>query len=208
MVMSVVRGPLSIAGDPKTDPVVPVAARAVGGDRAALQEILVHVSPTVLRGLRSMLGTSDVDDALQESLLAFTRALPAWRGETNLRRYALRIGIRTALAARRQERQRRGMFDDHVRVSEPLAAPPRSPSDDSLALRRREAFRALLDELPEAQAEALALRVVFEYSLDEVAQVTGAPINTVRSRVRVGLETLRARIEGDDTLKQLMEVAS
>jgi RNA polymerase sigma-70 factor (ECF subfamily) len=207
MQMSVDRGPL-FAVDGKPDPVSPVVQRAVAGDRAALQEILVHVSPTVLRGLRSMLGTTDVDDALQESLLAFTRALPAWRGDTNLRRYALRIGIRTALAARRQERQRRGMFDDHVRASEPLTASPRSPSDESLALRRREAFRALLDDLPEAQAEALALRVVFEYSLDEVAQVTGAPINTVRSRVRVGLETLRARIEGDDSLKQLLEVAS
>jgi RNA polymerase sigma-70 factor (ECF subfamily) len=208
MLMSVVRGPLSIAVDGTPDAVSPVVQRAVAGDRAALQEILVHVSPTVLRGLRSMLGTTDVDDALQDSLLAFTRALPAWRGDTNLRRYALRIGIRTALAARRQERQRRGIFDDHVRASEPLTAPPRSPSDESLALRRREAFRALLDDLPEAQAEALALRVVFEYSLDEVAQVTGAPINTVRSRVRVGLETLRARIEGDDSLKQLLEVAS
>lgn len=153
-----------------------------------------------------MLGTTDVDDALQDSLLAFTNALPAYRAETNLRRYALRIGIRTALASRRQERQRSGLLDGHMLASEPLAAPPSSPSDESVALRQRTAFRALLDRLPEAQAEALALRVVFEYSLDEVAQVTGAPINTVRSRIRIGLEALRARIEADDALKQLFEV--
>ncbi len=150
-----------------------------------------------------MLGTTDIDDALQESLLAFIDALPAYRGETNIRRYALRIGIRTALAARRRDRARSGLLDSHVEASEPLVGPAATPSDEVLALRQREAFRVLLDELPESQAEALALRVVFEYSLEEIATVTGAPVNTIRSRVRLAREALRTRIEADPALGQL-----
>ncbi len=153
-----------------------------------------------------MLGTTDIDDALQESLLAFIDALPAYRGETNIRRYALRIGIRTALAARRRERTRSNLLDEHVEATEPLVGPVSIPSDDVAALRQREAFRRLLDELPEAQAEALALRVVFECSLEEIATVTGAPINTIRSRVRLARDALRSRIEADPSLKQLLEV--
>lgn len=150
-----------------------------------------------------MLGTTDVDDALQESLLAFIDALPAYRGETNIRRYALRIGIRTALAARRRDRARKGMLDEHVEASEPLVAPVSTPTDEVAALRQREVFRALLDELPEAQAEALAMRVVFEYSLEEIASVTGAPVNTIRSRVRLARDAIRSRIEADPALGQL-----
>ncbi|MBX3207180.1 MAG: RNA polymerase sigma factor [Labilithrix sp.] len=206
--MSVARGPLDVMsarGD--VEPLAPVLARAVDGDRAALEVLLRHVSPSVLRALRSMLGTTDIDDALQESLLAFVDALPGYRGETNLRRYALRIGIRTALAARRRERARSGLFERHVEATEPLVASPSSPSDDLLNVRRREAFRMLLDELPENQAEALALRVVFEYSLEEIAAVTGALVNTIRSRVRLAREALRARIEADPELQQLLEGA-
>ena len=155
-----------------------------------------------------MLGTVDIDDALQESLLAFVDALPAYRGETNIRRYALRIGIRTALAARRRDRTRSGLLDKHVGATEPLVEPPSAPSDDVDAVRRREAFRTLLDALPESQAEALALRVVFEYSLEEIATVTNAPINTIRSRVRLARDALRARIESDPALHQLLEVDS
>lgn len=208
MSMSVVRGPLEVAGAEArdADPLAATIARAVGGDRAALGDLLRHVSPALLRGLRSMLGTADIDDALQESLLAFVDALPSYRGETNVRRYAIRIGIRTALAARRRERTRSGLFERHVEASEPLVPPASTPSEEALAARQREAFRVLLDEIPEAQAEALALRVVFECSLEEIATVTGAPINTIRSRVRLAREALRAKIEADPALRQLLEI--
>ena len=209
MTMSVARGPLdAVAGGGDVEPLAPTIARAIAGNRAALEGLLRHVSPSVLRALRSMLGTTDIDDALQESLLAFVAALPGYRGETNIRRYALRIGIRTALAARRRERARSGLLDEHVEATEPLVAPQSTPPDDFISARQREAFRTLLDELPENQAEALALRVVFEYSLEEIATVTGAPINTIRSRVRLAREALRARIEADPALQQLLEVES
>lgn len=208
MVMSLVRGPLTVAEATTEDATASLVRRAASGDRGALEAVLRDVSPTVLRGLRSMMGTDDVDDALQESLLAFVRALPAYRGDTNLRRYALRIGVRTALAARRQERQRSGLLDAHVRATEPLARPPSLPPDEWEAARQRDIFRTLLDSLPEPQAEALALRIVLECSFEEVAEVTGAPVNTVRSRIRLGLEALRARITRDPALRQIMEVAS
>ena len=56
-------------------------------------------------------------------------------------------------------------------------------------------MRALLADLPEEQAEALALRVVLGWSLEEVARAYGIPTNTVRSRVRLAKEALRRRIE-------------
>jgi RNA polymerase sigma-70 factor (ECF subfamily) len=60
--------------------------------------------------------------------------------------------------------------------------------------RRRAVLRRLLDDLADEQAEALALRVVLGWSLDEIAAATGAPVNTVRSRLRLAKEALRRRI--------------
>jgi RNA polymerase sigma-70 factor (ECF subfamily) len=61
----------------------------------------------------------------------------------------------------------------------------------------------LLEDLPEEQADVLALRVVLGLSLEEVAQATGAPLNTVRSRVRLAKEALRRRIESTPELADL-----
>jgi len=68
-------------------------------------------------------------------------------------------------------------------------------------------LRDLLIDLPEAQADALALRVMLGWSLEDVAQATGAPLNTVRSRVRLAKEALRRRIEADPSLADQLEVS-
>ena len=80
------------------------------------------------------------------------------------------------------------------------------PGDDPEAPRRRTLLRALLDELPEAQAETIVLRVMLGYSMAEVAEATQVPLNTARSRLRLAKEALRSRIEGDQALAEMLEV--
>jgi RNA polymerase sigma-70 factor (ECF subfamily) len=46
---------------------------------------------------------------------------------------------------------------------------------------------------------------MLSWSLEEVASATGAPVNTVRSRVRLAKEALRKRIEADPSLTDDLE---
>src|SRR5207248_4801237 len=80
--------------------------------------------------------------------------------------------------------------------------------DSVAAERRRQVVRELLDELPPEQAETFALRVALGFSLPEVAAATGAPLNTVRSRIRLAKASLKRRIEKDPQLCELLEVAA
>jgi RNA polymerase sigma-70 factor (ECF subfamily) len=80
-----------------------------------------------------------------------------------------------------------------------------SQHEDVLSERRRQVVRELLDQLPEEQAETFALRVAMGFSLPEVAAATGAPLNTVRSRIRLAKEALRRRIDADPRLLELLE---
>ena len=50
------------------------------------------------------------------------------------------------------------------------------------------------------------MRVVLGCSLPEVAQATGVPVNTVRSRIRLAREHIKARIESDPRLAALFEL--
>jgi RNA polymerase sigma factor (sigma-70 family) len=181
-----------------------LANRAAAGDLAATQEFLSYVWPTLVRVASGVLGARhpDLDDAVQQSMIALLRALPAFRGECHPAGYASRITLRVALRVRRGNKRdltRRETLTQ-LNVSDEQEI---SPTEDALAARRRELLRELLQDLPEEQAEALALRVVMGWTLEEVSRATGAPVNTVRSRVRLAKEALRQRIESVPELGEL-----
>jgi RNA polymerase sigma-70 factor (ECF subfamily) len=180
-----------------------LSLRAANGDLAATQELLAYVWPTLTRVAAGVLGArhAELDDAVQQSMIALVRALPAFRGECHPAGYASRITLRVALRVRRNFKR------DAVRreqLEQLGTAEDSAPSTiDTLGSRRRELLRELLEDLPEEQAEALTLRVVMGWSLEEVARASGAPVNTVRSRVRLAKEALRARIDAQPALAEL-----
>jgi RNA polymerase sigma factor (sigma-70 family) len=183
-----------------------LAARAASGDLAATQQFLTYVWPTLTRVAAGVLGAqhAELDDAVQQSMIALVRALPAFRGECHPAGYASRITLRVALRVRRnvkRDANRREVFEQFGPGEDALSEP-----SVTLASRRRELLREVLSDLPEEQAEALTLRVVMGWSLEEVARASGAPVNTVRSRVRLAKEALRARIEAQPALAELREL--
>jgi RNA polymerase sigma-70 factor (ECF subfamily) len=187
------------------DPLADVAARATHGDETAMRELLRAIATSLLAAVRAVVGRNapDVEDIAQETMVAFVNALPAFRGECSVNHYVSRIAVRTAVAARKRrvvrENRADALEDDGTR--ETYAA---SPGDEAWAARRRAALRGLLDELPEVQAETFALRIALGYSMQEVAAATGAPVNTVRSRLRLAKEALRRRIEEDPALAEVL----
>lgn len=183
-----------------------LASLAASGDTAAMTRLLRLLAPEMLRVVRGVMGpyAADADDALQQSLVAVVQALPAFRGECSPQGYACRIAFRTALAVRKRARL-------------VAARPAEAPGDEehvgdaavpAEARRRTELLRNLLDTLPPDQAETLSLRTMLGYSLEEIAEATGVPQNTVRSRLRLAKEALRARIEANPALAEELGVVS
>jgi RNA polymerase sigma-70 factor, ECF subfamily len=187
------------------DPLAELVVEAQAGDLAAMRRLLGAVAPRVARVVRSVLGHAhpDAEDAIQESLIAVVRALGAFRGECSAASYAARIAVRTAVQVRHRSLTRRGR--EPALGDEPAGDEP-SPGEHAAGDRRRRLLQALLAELPPAQAETLALRVVLGCSLEETADATGVPLNTVRSRVRLAKQALKARIEADPMLCAELEV--
>lgn len=183
-------------------------ARLAGtGDPAATRRFLDRVWPAIARVVNGVLGARhpEIDDVIQQSLIAVLQALGAFRGECHPAGYASRIALHVALRARRTAALRRTRDQSLLQIS---ASEPDAvwPGCEVSAERRKRALRDLLTVLPEEQADALALRVMLGWSLEDVAQATGAPLNTVRSRVRLAKEALRRRIEADPTLSDELEV--
>ena len=184
-----------------------LARLAGSGDPVATRRFLDRVWPTLSRVVNGVLGARhpEVDDVIQQALIAVLQALSAFRGECHPAGYASRIALHVALRARRNAALRRARSQSLAQIS---AAEPDAhwPGCDVSSERRKRALRDLLSDLPEEQADALALRVMLGWSLEDVAQATGAPLNTVRSRVRLAKEALRRRIESDPLLVDQLEL--
>jgi RNA polymerase sigma factor (sigma-70 family) len=196
--------PPNSTGDPLGE-----LARLVASERTnqdAARTLLRAVTPGLLRVVRGVLGAQhpDVPDVCQEAALALLKALKDFRSECTVLHFACRVGILTAVNARRRARMTRhaSVVEDEFFDSAP------GPAETADAARRRAVLRSLLDELPPAQAEVLALHVMLGYTVTETAAAVAAPLDTVRSRLRRALAALRERINNDGVLLEVVRGGS
>ena len=73
---------------------------------------------------------------------------------------------------------------------------PTSPIEVLASREQSERVAAALGGLSASHREVLLLRFQEDMALEEIAQVTGVPLSTVKSRLYRGLEALRDRLEG------------
>jgi RNA polymerase sigma-70 factor, ECF subfamily len=189
---------------PARDPFDGLVRATLAGSVPAAERLLQGISPSLLRTLRIVMGPDhpDLDDVLQDAILGFLRALPAFRWECTVLHFARRLAVQRALEARRRsisslrtvERARTLPVEEVAR-----------PDEDIAARRLREQLRLLMDELPAAQAETLILRFMLGHTSEEIAELTDAPAGTVRSRLRLGILALRRRIDTDARCRELAE---
>jgi RNA polymerase sigma factor (sigma-70 family) len=182
-----------------------LAKRAGSGDPIATRHFLRTVWPKIGRVVVGVLGTRhpELEDVVQQTLIAVSQALPAFRGDCHPTGYASRIALHVALRARRKAAKRRARSETLAQYS--LSEPELAHDEELGRERRKRVMSDLLAELPEEQADALGLRVLLGWSLEEVATASGVPLNTVRSRVRLAKEALRRRLEGEPELAAELE---
>jgi len=195
--------PADAAGGARaTDDLAPLAQAARRGEPRATPTLLAAVAPAVLKVARSVLGphNPDVEDVVQESLVGFLGALTTFRGQCSTLHFASRVATLTALKARRRVGSRPDIHAGVADGAEGIATTDATPLQLVVAARRREAVRALLAELPAPQGEALTMHLLLGYSVTDIAAAADAPAPTIRSRLRLAKEALRARIATDPSL--------
>ncbi len=179
-----------------------LVSRAQRGDRRALVSIVELIEPKLRRAARSFFGWDhpDIDDVVQESLIAFIRALPSFEQRCSVLHYAYRITIRTCLAGKRSA-ARRG---ERVELVSTIDKLPEAQTSGAVTLAERvEITEMLLEALPLEQAEAMSLVACLGMSAEEAAAATSVPTGTVRSRLRLARLSLRRRITRDPALREL-----
>lgn len=170
-----------------------VAARA--GHRAAIESLLGRYQVRVFGfGLRMCGDSEDAKDVLQDTLLAAARTVGEFRGDSSVSTWLYTIARSFCIKKRRKNK-----FAPTEEVSldrATLALPSSAPAPDELAA-REEVKRALalaLEALDPASREVLILRDIEGLTAPDVAKVTGASVDAIKSRLHRARATVRERL--------------
>ena len=166
------------------------------GDSAAFEVVYErHATAAFSLAYRMCGARGAAEDVVQEAFLSLWRSGARYdRARGSVRTWVLGIVHNRAI-----DSLRRSTVHDKRRVSdegieERFEAPERTEVE---AARRDEArsVRSIIDELPEEQGRVIQLAYYGGFTHTEIAEMLETPIGTVKGRMRLGLEKMRARLQ-------------
>jgi RNA polymerase sigma-70 factor (ECF subfamily) len=149
------------------------------GDRRAMQALYARHNVRIYRFVLRLTNDSSLaEDIVSEVFIDVWRGAQAFKAKSQVSTWMLAIARHKSLSALR--RRSDGQLDED-------AAAIADPADDAEAIvdeqDRSAVVRHCLSQLSTLHREVLDLVYYHEKSVDEVAEIVGAPINTVKTRM-------------------------
>jgi RNA polymerase sigma-70 factor (ECF subfamily) len=168
-----------------------------GNDADAFEVVLErHEAAAFALAYRICGKRSVAEDIAQESFLAVWRSGARYdRKRGSVRTWTLGIVHNRAVDALRRNsvHERRRLSDEGI--EETLEAPERTDAQVVEKATSRE-IRGALDELPSEQRRVIELAYFGGFTHIEIASMLGAPVGTIKGRMRLGLQKLRSQLQG------------
>lgn len=198
-----------LPGGPDDD-LASLVPRVTAGDTAALRRLLSGLMPHLLRVSRRVLGPEHpfVEDVAHDAAYTVVQQLAEYRGEGTLLNFARRIAVHAAMNMRRRDRAQKRARVREALDTDALEAHGLDPEAALAQTAVLPAVREILDELPDVLAEALVLNLLLGHTVVEIADIAGAPVETVRSRLRLAKERFKGRAERHPVLREMVRFES
>jgi len=185
-------------------------AELAAGKQDAIGALYARYAPTVLGMAAQAVGRPAGEEIVQDVFLAVwkgARTFDPSRG--SVRPWLLQIAhYRIANELRRRSRRPRIQEDPEGERLAAVPDPGPSQSEEVWNAYRHAALRRALEELPPPQRQALGLAFFEQLSHDEIAEALSLPLGTAKSRIRLGLRSLRARLAPSVALIAVAAAAS
>jgi RNA polymerase sigma-70 factor (ECF subfamily) len=162
-----------------------LVVRCQAGDEEAYRELVGRFGPRLRYFLRKLVPLGDrADDLLQDVWIDVFRQLPRLQEAGAFTTWVYKIARGKATLELRRNGRPPPMNEIADLAAEPEEEPEFSPEDAAR-------IHAALDELPAEQREVLVLRFLEELSYEEIGQIVGCPLGTVRSRIHYAKQALQ-----------------
>lgn len=186
-----------------------VAELKAGSEDAYAWLIAQYHQPIYSLVYRLLDDPSDAPDTTQEVFLKVFRGMKRFHGESSLKTWIYRIAVHEALNRRRwwfrhkikemsiepnSEQESEG-HGSSLAIRDKLVDRGESPLQTVLQEEVRARVEEELKQLQEPYRTTVILRDIEEMSYEQIAEVTGASLGTVKSRLVRGRDALRKRLQ-------------
>jgi RNA polymerase sigma factor (sigma-70 family) len=171
-------------------------ARVSEGDEAAIEQLYQRYGGACYALARRILDDAQLaEDVVQQVFLALWKGKGYDSARGAVSTWLLSITHHKSIdTLRREGNRRRRLASEHALLE--LAASGPGPEDAAWAQMRAERTREALRELPPEQREVLLLAYYGGYTQREIADLTGLPLGTVKSRTLAAMRRLREHLSG------------
>ena len=181
-----------------------VAELRAGSEEAFAGLIAQYHQPIYSLLARTVYDRSDAADLTQEVFVKVFRGLRGFKGQSSLRTWIYRIALREASNRRRwwirhkrteipiDQEMAHGPAGHPMRIKDRLVDPSESPYDAAVQAENRAIVEAALKLVPEPYRTTLILRDIDGLGYEEVADIQGISLGTVKSRLTRGRASLKA----------------
>jgi RNA polymerase sigma-70 factor (ECF subfamily) len=176
-----------------------LVARSMGGDAESFNQLILRWERPIYALAYRVIGREeDARDVCQETFLRAFRALPGFKGQAKFSSWLYRIALNLCRDwIRRQRRAPVMQMPEGIDPGELIA--DRGPVESIEELVARRQLSGVVEEamalLPEEQRTAIILKEYHGMTFQEIADMQGCPLSTVKTRLYQGLTVLRRHLE-------------
>ncbi len=177
-----------------------LVARTVAGDKECFDQLIMRWErPIYALAYRTIGREDDARDLTQEAFLRAFRALPGFKGQAKFSSWLYRITLNLCRDwVRRERRTPVVQAPEGMDASELASAIPVLTESIEDRVTRQDLGRHVaraMQVLPEEQRSAIILKEYHGLTFQEIAELQGCPLSTVKTRLYQGLSVLRRELE-------------
>ena len=133
---------------------------------------------------------TDTEDFTQDVFLKVFAKLDTFKGDSQFSTWLTRIAYTTAVNAKERGKEYESIADETV-----LPSLVRTPEELQIRTVTAQAIKEAVKELPDNYGVCLDLYFFYDMSYDEIAVVTGFPVNTIKSHIFRAKKILRQKLK-------------
>ena len=179
------------------------------------QKIHAEFRPRIQRYLTRLVGEFEAEDLTQEVFVRVSRALPTFRGESQLQTWIYRIATNAAVDRMRQPSYKRTVSaalpadpeveENEVEDRDVWTGEPAPTLEQQVYLKQGlDCFCDFLEQLPENYRLVTALNQLGDFTAREISDLLGLSLDVVKIRLHRGkvrlLQELKAHCKAEDWL--------
>ena len=186
-----------------------LVARSISGDADSFNELVLRWQRPIFALAYRVIGREeDARDVCQETFLRAFRALSGFRGQAKFSSWLYRIALNLCRDWIRRERRTPVVDTEDVDVTDLEVDRGGSESIEDVVARKHLArlVGRAMTRLPAEQRTAIILKEYHGLTFQEIAELVGCPLSTVKTRLYQGLSVLRRELRERDVDQRPMRV--